>query len=72
MVVEVVHRVNLEREPTLEDRTKKIGLDDFVKKLQEGGWADSEGKALKRFGVKYEGHAELGNNYIEWRATLRD
>jgi len=70
MINTVVYKHIMDRAPTLEDRAQKIGMEGFLKRLQDEGWTDENFVCLKRCSVTYEGHAEPGNNYIEWSAVL--
>jgi len=73
MTEQIIYKYKMDREPSLEDRTKKVGFNGFIKELQRHGWAsdDSRVTALKNFRVEYEGHIEPGNNYIQWTGVLR-
>ena len=44
----------------------------FKKKLKENKWIGIGGIALKPFIVKYRGHIEEGNNYVEWKAIFKE
>lgn len=62
----------MNRAPTMEDRSEKLGFEEFTVRLQEAGWIGSDGDiVLKNFKVQYKGNDELGNNYIEWKAIER-
>lgn len=71
MAETVIYRHIMNRAPTLADRAKKIGLKDFIEKLEEQGWARDD-VILKNFIVRYRGNSGNGNNYIEWSAELSD
>ena len=69
--MEIEYRHEMDRAPTPEDRRKKLGFEEFTAKLQEEGWVGLDGvTSLKEFEVRYSDHAEEGNNYVKWRATL--
>jgi len=70
-LTQIIYKHRMDRAPTLEDRAKKIGLAGFTEILREHGWVDEKNRALKNFRMRYGGHAEEGNNYIEWIAFLR-
>ena len=40
--------------------------------LKENKWIGIGGIALKPFIVKYRGHIEEGNNYVEWKAIFKE
>lgn len=64
----IVYKHRMDRAPTLDDRTKRVGLEGFLKELQKHGWADESLHAIKKFKWEYRGHVEEGNNYIQWTA----
>ena len=65
-------RIPLDQPLTQADRENRRGLDLFLKKLRDEGWADENDNALKNFKISQEGHTENGEYYIEWRAKLSD
>lgn len=67
---EVVYRHEMDREPTMEDISRKLGLEEFVLKLQEEGWVAPNRTPLKDFDVWYGGCREPGNYYLEWKAVV--
>jgi len=68
---QITMRIPLDRPPTQEDHQAAVGIDLFEERLRQSGWVDGGGNVLKRFHISYEGHAENGQYYIEWKATLR-
>jgi hypothetical protein len=63
----IVYVETLDRPVTLLDRQNKIGLDGFIKLLQQNGWVDENENALKNFRITTIGE---GNN-ITWQAKLK-
>lgn len=69
---QITVRIPLDRPPTEEDRRAALGIDLFEKRLMEAGWVDGGGNVLKRFKTSFEGHADNGEFYIEWKAVLKE
>ena len=67
---QITMRIPLDRPPTEADRTAAVGIELFEERLRQAGWVDAGGNVLKRFKVSFEGHAEDGEFYIEWKSTL--
>ena len=65
-------RIPLERPPTEADHKAEVGIELFQERLHLAGWVDANGRVLKRFKISYEGHADSGEYYIEWKAVLRE
>lgn len=65
----VTLRIPLDRPPTLQDRSNKVGMEQFMQLLYEKGWSDKEYNALVPMTITYEGHDVVGDYYIEWKAV---
>jgi hypothetical protein len=71
-LTEVTVRIPLDRPPTEKDFQAAVGIELLEQRLFQVGWVEEAGMLLKRFKVSFKGHADHGENYIEWKAVLRE
>ena len=65
---QITVRIPIDRPPTEADHQAGSGMEFLEARLIQAGWADAEGTVIKPFKVSFEGHAENGEYYIEWKA----
>jgi hypothetical protein len=70
-LTEITVRIPLNRPPTERDRQAGVGIEFLEERLFQVGWVEEAGMVLKRFKVSFNGYADHGENYIEWKAELK-
>ena len=71
-LTEITVRIPLNRPPTERDRQAAVGIEILEERLFQVGWVEEAGMLLKRFKVSFNGYADHGENYIEWKAELQE
>ena len=71
-LTEITVRIPLNRPPSEKDRQAAVGIEFLEQQLFQVGWVEEAGMALKRFKISFTGHADYGENYIEWKAVLQE